>query len=78
MAPRKETHGHDLRLWLLKLEKLIGKPIVVSFIVEHGQINYYHSVDMRRYFEIDDEGDDERPSKLPRLPKLDSRPNYWG
>jgi len=55
---RKKTIK-NYEAWLLSFERLAGKPVVVSLLVDKGRIEFVTCLDRKRYLDlIDDEGDD--------------------
>ncbi len=44
--------------WLLSFEKLAGKPVVVSLLIQDGKIDFIQAIDKRRFFLFQDDDED--------------------
>lgn len=56
MVAKKEK---DMRLWLLKIAKAIGKSVVISLLVERNRIDFLGAIDKKSSDLSSDLGDDD-------------------
>jgi len=47
------------RTWLLSFEKVAGKPVVVSLLIQDGEIDFLQAIDRKRFFLFQDDDDEE-------------------
>lgn len=66
MAKTTKKDKEDLKEWLLDFEKKIGKGIVVSLLIEDGNVRFVSCVDKKRYLgkEDDFESDEDEEPKI--------------
>jgi hypothetical protein len=62
MAKTIKKSAEDLKQWLLDFEAKVGKGVVVSLLIEDGNIDFISVVDRSRYLGIDNDSEGEEPS----------------
>jgi len=65
--------NETLTEWLLNIEKIVDKPVIVSLLIKDGVIEYLESRDMKLHYLFSDEtssGDIEEPTTQPKTPRL--------
>jgi len=74
MAERNKKDETDYETWLLNFEKQVGKPVVVSLLIERGKVEFINCVNRKHCsFAGDDGSDAESPDiDLEEAKKKDS------
>lgn len=57
MAKRVKEDKTDIETWLLSFEKLAGRPVVVSLLIEDGDIDFVSAIRKKTYM-LDDNIED--------------------
>lgn len=72
MGKRTKEHKKDYEKWLLMFEELVGKPVVVSLLIEKQKIGFltcWNKSLYERLSENDDEGDESPEIDLEKAKK---------
>lgn len=62
MEKQQKKSKKNVEKWLLMFEELVGKPCVVSLLIQKEEINFVACFNKDRYFDGKEEPDDETPS----------------
>lgn len=62
MEKENRQDKEDIESWLLGFEKLAGRPVVISLLVEDGNIDFVSVVRKKLYLSDESEDPDETPS----------------
>lgn len=81
-AKRKKTE-QNLEAWLLSLERQMGMPVVVSFVVQDSRVEFLACVNKGQYMNSETEGDEGSGKPLPKtkvqgVQESKVRPYYMG
>lgn len=57
MEKRKKSNKDDFAEWLIGLERQVGKPIVVSLLIEGGHVGFLTCIDKVIYMDTVDNED---------------------
>ena len=71
MERTKQKIEEDIKEWILSFERLARKPVVVSLLIQDGNIEFVNCSDRNRVLDVDDdEADDEADSPRQSLNEL--------
>lgn len=78
MAEGVTKDKQDIETWLLNFERLVGRPIVISLLVENGGIEFVSIIRKKGYIREDDteDPDDGPPTVDFEQAKEDSSNTY--
>ena len=60
MAERNKKDETDFETWLLNFEKQVGRPVVVSLLIERGKVEFINCVN-RKHCSFAGDGSDDAP-----------------
>lgn len=72
MSGKEKENQEDLREWLLSFERLVGKPVVVTLLIEKKKIDFITCWNKKIYKELsdtDEEGDSNPNINLEKTKK---------
>lgn len=77
---KTKTENQKASEWLLGFEKHIGKPCVVSLLIENGNVDFISCWSKTRLDDLKDEGEEEHPKNKANNPlrSLDLDESYFG
>lgn len=59
MVQRNKKDKKNIEEWLLGFENLVDNPVVISVLVEEGNIKFLSCLDKKRYLDHDSEGGED-------------------